>query len=76
LSRGIRSASTIALVLIWSSLAFVASILNMNARLSRIGSVEAEALARADALTGLGNRRAFDERSWRRSPARAGSALR
>jgi diguanylate cyclase (GGDEF)-like protein len=27
----------------------------------RIGSVAAEALARADSLTGLGNRRAFDE---------------
>jgi diguanylate cyclase (GGDEF)-like protein len=48
-------------VIIWTSLAFVASILNTHARLSRIGSVEAEALARADALTALGNRRAFDE---------------
>jgi len=53
--------STFALVIIWSSLALVASILNANARLHREGSVQAEALARADALTGLGNRRAFDE---------------
>jgi diguanylate cyclase (GGDEF)-like protein len=53
--------STFALVIIWSSLALVASILNSNARLHREGSVQAEALARADALTGLGNRRAFDE---------------
>jgi diguanylate cyclase (GGDEF)-like protein len=51
----------VALVLLWSSLSFMASIANMNARLHRIGSVEAEALARADSLTGLGNRRAFDE---------------
>jgi len=50
-----------ALVLLWSSLSLMASIANMNARLHRIGSVEAEALARADALAGLGNRRAFDE---------------
>jgi diguanylate cyclase (GGDEF)-like protein len=53
--------STFALVIIWSSLALVASIVNSNARLHRAGSVRAEALARADALTGLGNRRAFDE---------------
>jgi diguanylate cyclase (GGDEF)-like protein len=53
--------SIFALVILWSSLSLVASIANMNARLHRIGSVEAEALARADSLTGLGNRRAFDE---------------
>ncbi len=53
--------SIFALVILWSSLSLVASIANFNARLHRIGSIEAEALARADSLTGLGNRRAFDE---------------
>jgi diguanylate cyclase (GGDEF)-like protein len=53
--------SVLALVLLWSSLSLIASVVNINARLHRIGSVEAEALARADSLTGLGNRRAFDE---------------
>jgi diguanylate cyclase (GGDEF)-like protein len=53
--------SIIALVILWSSLSLVASIVNSNARLHRLGSVEAEALARADSLTGLGNRRAFEE---------------
>lgn len=53
--------STIALVVVWSTLALVTSIANANARLHREGSAHAEALARADALTGLGNRRAFDE---------------
>jgi diguanylate cyclase (GGDEF)-like protein len=53
--------SIVALVLLWSSLSFIASVVNINARLHRIGSIEAEALARADSLTGLGNRRAFDE---------------
>ncbi|HEY7632345.1 MAG TPA: GGDEF domain-containing protein, partial [Thermoleophilaceae bacterium] len=53
--------SIIALVILWSALALVASIANSSARMHRIGSVAAEALARADSLTGLGNRRAFDE---------------
>jgi diguanylate cyclase (GGDEF)-like protein len=52
---------TMALVMIWSALTLVASVANMRWRLHRIGGLEAEALARADTLTGLGNRRAFDE---------------
>jgi diguanylate cyclase (GGDEF)-like protein len=54
-------ASTITLVIVWSALALVASVANTHWRLHRIGGLQAEALARADALTGLGNRRAFDE---------------
>lgn len=52
---------TFALVMIWSALTVVASVANMRWRLHRLGGLRAEQLARADALTGLGNRRAFDE---------------
>jgi diguanylate cyclase (GGDEF)-like protein len=54
-------ARTIALVIVWSALALVASVANTTWRFHRIGGLRAEVLARADALTGLGNRRAFDE---------------
>ena len=53
--------STIALVLIWTALATVASMAMLDARTERIGRRRARRLARADSLTGLGNRRAFDE---------------
>ncbi|HEX6458785.1 MAG TPA: GGDEF domain-containing protein [Thermoleophilaceae bacterium] len=52
---------TFALVMIWSALTLVASVANTRWRLHRLGGLQAERLARADALTGLGNRRAFDE---------------
>jgi diguanylate cyclase (GGDEF)-like protein len=53
--------STVTLILIWSALALVASMAMLRMRLERIGGAQAERLARADPLTRLGNRRAFDE---------------
>jgi len=53
--------STVALVLIWSALSIAAATAMLASRLTRIGEIEAGQLARADSLTGLGNRRAFDE---------------
>jgi diguanylate cyclase (GGDEF)-like protein len=53
--------STIALIVIWTALALVSSVANTEMRLHRIRRFQAAALARSDALTGLGNRRAFDE---------------
>jgi diguanylate cyclase (GGDEF)-like protein len=53
--------STVALIFIWTAPVLVASVANTDRRLHRIGRVQAVALARSDALTGLGNRRAFDE---------------
>jgi diguanylate cyclase (GGDEF)-like protein len=51
--------------LVWSSLALVATAFTARVRLQRAGLVkqgdEAREEARADPLTGLGNRRAFDE---------------
>jgi len=50
---------------IWSGLAMAASMLTVKQRLERAALLErgeeAQHLARADPLTGLGNRRAFDE---------------
>jgi diguanylate cyclase (GGDEF)-like protein len=54
-------AETLMLILIWSALALVSSVLVLRMRSHRIGGEQAAQLARADALTGLGNRRAFDE---------------
>ncbi len=53
--------STVALVLIWTALSVAAGTAMLQARLTRIGGIEAGLMARADSLTGLGNRRAFDE---------------
>jgi diguanylate cyclase (GGDEF)-like protein len=53
--------STVALVMIWSALSVAAAAAMLASRLNRIGEIEAGLLARADSLTGLGNRRAFDE---------------
>ncbi|MDX6670796.1 MAG: hypothetical protein QOI91_1159, partial [Solirubrobacteraceae bacterium] len=51
--------------LLWSSLAFAAVLFTAEVRVQRFelqsGEQEASALARRDPLTGLGNRRAFDE---------------
>src|SRR3954447_10018264 len=54
-------ASTVALVLIWSALAVVVAVAQLAARMDRIGNQRASRMARVDPLTGLGNRRAFDE---------------
>jgi diguanylate cyclase (GGDEF)-like protein len=54
-------ASTVALVLIWSALAVVVATAQVAARMDRLGNQRASHMARVDPLTGLGNRRAFDE---------------
>jgi diguanylate cyclase (GGDEF)-like protein len=54
-------ASTLALVLIWSALAVVVATAQVAARMDRLGNQRESQMARVDALTGLGNRRAFDE---------------
>jgi diguanylate cyclase (GGDEF)-like protein len=55
----------VARLVIWSGLAMATSILMVRERLERVALVErgeeAQVQARADPLTGLGNRRAFDE---------------
>jgi diguanylate cyclase (GGDEF)-like protein len=52
-------------LLLWFSLGLVAMLFSATVKLNRLtlmaGEQEASALARRDALTGLGNRRAFDE---------------
>jgi diguanylate cyclase (GGDEF)-like protein len=54
-------ASTVALVLIWSALAVVVATAQVAARMDRLGNLRESYAARVDPLTGLGNRRAFDE---------------
>ena len=54
-------ASTVGLVLIWSALAVVVATAQLAARMDRLGNQRESQAARVDALTGLGNRRAFDE---------------
>jgi diguanylate cyclase (GGDEF)-like protein len=59
------AAEVVAELLLWYSLGFVAMLFAASVRLERLnllaGEQEARALARRDPLTGLGNRRAFDE---------------
>jgi diguanylate cyclase (GGDEF)-like protein len=59
------AAEALAHFLLWSSLAFAAVLFTAEVRVQRFelqsGEQEASALARRDPLTGLGNRRAFDE---------------
>jgi diguanylate cyclase (GGDEF)-like protein len=59
------AADVVGRLIIWYGLALVAMAYTERVRRQRVGLVrerrEASALARVDALTGLGNRRAFDE---------------
>jgi diguanylate cyclase (GGDEF)-like protein len=59
------AAETVSRLLLWYSIGLVAMLFSASVRLDRLtlmaGEQEASALARRDALTGLGNRRAFDE---------------
>jgi diguanylate cyclase (GGDEF)-like protein len=59
------AAETVAQLLLWYSLGLVAMLYSATVKVDRLalvaGKQEASALARVDALTGLGNRRAFDE---------------
>jgi diguanylate cyclase (GGDEF)-like protein len=59
------AAESVSRLLLWFSLGFVAFMFAANVRMQRVdlmaGEQEASALARRDPLTGLGNRRAFDE---------------
>jgi diguanylate cyclase (GGDEF)-like protein len=59
------AAVTVSRLLLWYSIGLVAMIFSASVKLDRLtlmaGEQEASALARRDALTGLGNRRAFDE---------------
>jgi diguanylate cyclase (GGDEF)-like protein len=59
------AAEIVADLLLWYSLGFVAMLFAATVKVDRLtlmaGEQEASALARRDALTGLGNRRAFDE---------------
>jgi diguanylate cyclase (GGDEF)-like protein len=54
-------ASVVGLVLIWSALAVVVATAQLAARMDRLGNLRESQAARVDQLTGLGNRRAFDE---------------
>jgi len=59
------AAQALAHVLLWTTLSVIAAIFAGEVRVQRMelleGEQEASALARRDPLTGLGNRRAFDE---------------
>jgi diguanylate cyclase (GGDEF)-like protein len=59
------AAESVSKVMLWFTLAFVALLFSATVRMQRVdlmaGEQEASALARRDPLTGLGNRRAFDE---------------
>ena len=59
------AAEIVAELLLWYSLGLVAMLFSATVKLDRLtlmaGEQEASALARRDPLTGLGNRRAFDE---------------
>jgi diguanylate cyclase (GGDEF)-like protein len=59
------AAESVSRLMLWFSLGFVALLFSATVRMERVdllaGEQEASALARRDPLTGLGNRRAFDE---------------